>query len=243
MSGLPAALDGLRVGLITDVHHSASVAAEDVVAGRRTASRDDTRSRRARRRLRHVRQSCLCRTGGRAAVASGRRAVSARSPCWATTTTTATCRRRSNGIGSPSSRISARESHPQRTARSRWAFDSGRAAPKHIDAGASREPAPTRSFSRTTRGACTHAAATQRALGAFGPHPWRASAAAGSRGRWPRPTFRRSLDWPRASTRRFSSAAESEPFMCPCGSTARRMSRSHPAFEVEHLGIACEIKG
>ena len=30
VSGLPPALDGLRVGLITDVHHSASVSAEDV---------------------------------------------------------------------------------------------------------------------------------------------------------------------------------------------------------------------
>jgi uncharacterized protein len=31
VSGLPAALDGLRVGLITDIHHSATVAAEAVV--------------------------------------------------------------------------------------------------------------------------------------------------------------------------------------------------------------------
>lgn len=31
VSGLPAALDGLRVGLITDLHHSATVAADDVV--------------------------------------------------------------------------------------------------------------------------------------------------------------------------------------------------------------------
>jgi predicted MPP superfamily phosphohydrolase len=30
VSGLPAAVDGLRVGLITDIHHSASVGAEDV---------------------------------------------------------------------------------------------------------------------------------------------------------------------------------------------------------------------
>jgi uncharacterized protein len=30
VSGWPAALDGLRVGLITDIHHSASVSAEDV---------------------------------------------------------------------------------------------------------------------------------------------------------------------------------------------------------------------
>ena len=38
VSGLPPALDGLRIGLITDVHHSASVSAEDVVAGRRGCS-------------------------------------------------------------------------------------------------------------------------------------------------------------------------------------------------------------
>jgi predicted MPP superfamily phosphohydrolase len=31
VSGLPAALDGLRIGLITDVHHSASVASDDVI--------------------------------------------------------------------------------------------------------------------------------------------------------------------------------------------------------------------
>jgi predicted MPP superfamily phosphohydrolase len=31
VSGLPDALEGLRVGLITDVHHSASVSAEDVI--------------------------------------------------------------------------------------------------------------------------------------------------------------------------------------------------------------------
>ena len=30
MTGLPAALDGLRIGLITDVHHSESVSAADV---------------------------------------------------------------------------------------------------------------------------------------------------------------------------------------------------------------------
>ncbi len=30
MSGLPHALDGFRIGLITDIHHSASVSAEDV---------------------------------------------------------------------------------------------------------------------------------------------------------------------------------------------------------------------
>jgi predicted MPP superfamily phosphohydrolase len=30
VSGLPAALDGLRVGLITDIHHSATVSADDV---------------------------------------------------------------------------------------------------------------------------------------------------------------------------------------------------------------------
>ncbi len=30
MSGLPPALDGLRIGLITDVHHSSTVSAEDV---------------------------------------------------------------------------------------------------------------------------------------------------------------------------------------------------------------------
>ena len=31
VSGLPPALDGFRIGLITDIHHSASVSAEDVV--------------------------------------------------------------------------------------------------------------------------------------------------------------------------------------------------------------------
>ena len=30
VSGLPPALDGLRVGLITDIHHSDTVAADDV---------------------------------------------------------------------------------------------------------------------------------------------------------------------------------------------------------------------
>ena len=35
VSGLPPALDGLRIGLITDVHHSATVSARDIVARRR----------------------------------------------------------------------------------------------------------------------------------------------------------------------------------------------------------------
>ena len=37
--GLPPALDGLRLGLITDVHHSATVSAEDVTPRRERAAR------------------------------------------------------------------------------------------------------------------------------------------------------------------------------------------------------------
>lgn len=41
VSGLPPALDGLRVGLITDVHHSAMVPAEDVARAVRLVSAGD----------------------------------------------------------------------------------------------------------------------------------------------------------------------------------------------------------
>ena len=40
VSGLPPALDGLRVGLITDIHHSATVSADDIArAGRDACTR------------------------------------------------------------------------------------------------------------------------------------------------------------------------------------------------------------
>ena len=74
VTGLPAALDGLRIGLITDVHHSEVGAGRRRVARGGTAGRGQARPDRARRRLRDVWRPEVRRPGGRTAVASGRRA-------------------------------------------------------------------------------------------------------------------------------------------------------------------------
>ena len=52
--GLPPALDGLRIGMITDVHHSSVVPADDVDARGVAPQGIRSRHRRARRRLRLV---------------------------------------------------------------------------------------------------------------------------------------------------------------------------------------------
>ena len=100
VTGLPPALDGLRIGLITDIHHSESVSADDVYArGRTLLQRQPARNDRAGRRLCLVRRAALRRAGRRAAGAAGRRALRRRSPCSAITTTIARCRRRSEPRG------------------------------------------------------------------------------------------------------------------------------------------------
>ena len=70
VTGLPLALDGLRVGLITDIHHSEIGVRRRRVARRGAAAGEPAGSDRAGRRLRLVRRPALRRAGRRAAGAA-----------------------------------------------------------------------------------------------------------------------------------------------------------------------------
>ena len=125
VSGLPAALDGLRIGFLTDIHHSAMVPADDVayaVAAGRSSTKPDL----------IVLGGDYVTFGDRAFVGPvaellaplRRRTASLRSS--ATTTTTATCRRRSKRNTSRCSRTRGRGSRSAANGSSSPGSGSGR---------------------------------------------------------------------------------------------------------------------
>ena len=99
VAGLPPALAGLRIGLMTDVHRSQLVSHEDVARAVGMLMSEQPGPHRARRRLRDLGRSALRRRRPpRRSPRSRRRTAS--TPSSATTTTITTCRWRWPGTAS-----------------------------------------------------------------------------------------------------------------------------------------------
>ena len=223
VTGLPVALDGLRIGLITDMHHSEIVPAADV--SRAVALLQDGRPE-------------LIVLGGDYVSFGDRRYVEpvaellaplaerpmGRSPCSAITTTIARCRRRSAPAGLHGPARSAHQAGDQRARRSISPVSvSGRAARRPRRA-SSATRVGRRSCSRTIRDACAEAAAFDVQLVLSGhTHGGQVllpgvGAIAGRK--FPVLAGNRTAK----AMRRCSSAAASAPCTCRSASTARPKS-------------------
>ncbi len=223
VAGLPPALAGLRIGLLTDIHRSRWVLAEDVERGVSALM---------------AAQPDLIVLGGdyvtwgdrqyRRPVGRGARRGSTRrtasSPSSATTTTITTCRRRLSRAACADAEGRANRSRdPRRNAvelagirfwtRRRRGHRAGRsAAPRHGDAAGPRSAPPDRSRgAEASRWSCRATRTAARSC---------CRRSAPSRRR----NFRSSPAWPASRTPRCSSAADWERCTCRFASTARRKS-------------------